>query len=122
MPLLSAATSGAHLELSFRGTAVGAYVLAGPDAGIVEASIDGGEPRPVDLYHRFSKGLHYPRTILFAEDLQAGEHRLDLRISESTSGRGHAVRILQFTVNGRPVSAEESRTSSSDGKPKRSGN
>ena len=99
--LLSADQPGAELTLTFKGTAVGAYVLAGPDAGIVEASIDGGPLKPFDLYHRFSRGLHYPRTVVFHVDLEPGEHTLTLRTSDrkNKASRGHAARILQFVAN-----------------------
>ena len=54
-----------------------------------------------DLYHRHSRGLHYPRTVMFSTDLENGKHTLVLRTSESKSRpkAGHAMRILQFTVN-----------------------
>jgi len=97
--LLCADRPGAELTLEFTGTAIGAYVLAGPDAGVAEARVDGGPPKRVDLYHRFSKGLHYPRTVMFATDLGPGKHTLHLRIAETTSSGGHAVRILQFGAN-----------------------
>jgi lysophospholipase L1-like esterase len=99
--LLCATKPGAELSLSFAGTAIGAYVLAGPDAGILEASIDGGEWRPVDLYHRFSRNLHYPRTVMFAAELKPGEHTLGLRTSAeaNSASTGHAARILQFCAN-----------------------
>ena len=32
----------ATLKLKFNGTAIGMFVVAGPDAGVVEYSIDGG--------------------------------------------------------------------------------
>ena len=90
---------GSGLTLKFSGTAVGAYVVAGPDAGVLEARVDGGEFRPVNLYHRYSKGLHYPRTVMFATDLSTGDHVLTLRIAEETSSGDHAVRIMKFVAN-----------------------
>ena len=90
---------GSGLTLKFSGTAVGAYVVAGPDAGVLEARVDGGEFRPVNLYHRYSKGLHYPRTVMFATDLSTGDHVLTLRIAGETSSGGHAVRIMKFVAN-----------------------
>jgi lysophospholipase L1-like esterase len=99
--LVHAETPGAELTLPFTGTAIGAYVLAGPDAGVLEASIDGGPVKAVDLFHRFSRGLHYPRTVVFDADLEPGEHTLTLRVSEKKNARsaGTAARILAFTAN-----------------------
>jgi len=99
IPLLCGETPGAELALEFSGTAVGAYVLAGPDAGVVKASVDGDPSRRVDLYHRFSANLHYPRTVMFATDLGPGRHTLRLRIDEESTSGGHAVRIMQFAAN-----------------------
>jgi lysophospholipase L1-like esterase len=101
IPLLCADRPGAELMLDFTGTAVGAYVLAGPDAGSVEAAVDGGPAKPVDLYHRFSRGLHYPRTVMFEADLKPGKHALTLRVSDRKDERssGTAVRVVQFVAN-----------------------
>ncbi|HWE02357.1 MAG TPA: SGNH/GDSL hydrolase family protein [Tepidisphaeraceae bacterium] len=99
IPMLTATELGAELTLKFDGTAIGAYVVAGPDAGIVEGSIDGMAFEPVDLFHRFSRGLHYPRTVMFAADLKKGEHTLTLRMSKETRSAGHAARIMDFVAN-----------------------
>ncbi len=99
--MLSAEKGGAELTLEFTGTAVGAYVLAGPDAGTVEVTIDGGQPVKVNLYHRFSRGLHYPRTVMFAADLKPASHTLLLRTTNAhhPDSTGCATRILKFAVN-----------------------
>ena len=70
-------------------------------AGIVEASIDGGQPRETDLYHRFSRGLHYPRTVMFAADLKPAKHTLLLRTTDAhhPDSAGCATRILKFVAN-----------------------
>jgi hypothetical protein len=47
--MLCAAETGAELKLAFEGTAMGLYVLAGPDAGTVEYSIDGTPSSVLDL-------------------------------------------------------------------------
>jgi lysophospholipase L1-like esterase len=99
IPMLWADRPGAELTLSFTGTAIGAYVVAGPDAGMVEARVDDRPPQEVDLYHRFSAGLHYPRTVMLGTDLPPGEHTLRLRVIEKTRSAGHAARIMQFTAN-----------------------
>ncbi len=99
IPMLSATEAGAEATLDFEGTAIGAYIVAGPDAGIAEASIDGGTFAPVNLLHRFSGGLHYPRTVMLGTDLKPGKHTLTLRISADTKSAGHAMRIIDFTAN-----------------------
>ncbi len=100
IPLLWTEKKGAELSFEFSGTAVGVYMLSGPDAGIVEVSIDGGPFLIHDLYHeKFSKGLHYPQTIMFANDLDKGTHNLQIKMLKESSGTGNAMRILNFVVN-----------------------
>jgi lysophospholipase L1-like esterase len=99
IPMLYATEPGAEATLSFEGTAIGAYIVAGPDAGIVEASIDDGPATSVNLFHHFSAGLHYPRTVMLGTDLKPGKHTLKLRVSPETKSSGHAARIIQFGVN-----------------------
>jgi lysophospholipase L1-like esterase len=101
VPLLVATEPGAELTLAFHGRAIGAYLLAGPDAGVLEASIDGGPFRAFDLLHRFSSNLHYPRTVIFNADLAPGEHALVLRVADekNSASTGHAERILAFVAN-----------------------
>jgi len=98
--LLCASKPDAKMTLDFEGTAIGAYVLAGPDAGIVETSVDGGPYKPFNLFHSFSMGLHYPRTLVFDADLKPGEHTLRLRVSleKDEQSTGHAMRVLYFVA------------------------
>lgn len=100
-PLLCAETIPAELTQAFEGTAVGAYVLAGPDAGTLIARIDGGPPREVDLYHHFSAGLHYPRTVLFADELRPGRHSLVLTLKPPSADRpqARAARLIGIVAN-----------------------
>jgi hypothetical protein len=53
----------------------------------------------VDLYHHFSKGLHYPRTVMLGMELKAGKHVLTMRVAKETKSSGHAVRVMQFVAN-----------------------
>ena len=100
VPALSATEPGAEAVLEFEGTTVGAFVVAGPDAGSVEASVDDGPAKVISIYHSYSAGLHYPRSVVFGTDLKPGKHVLKLRISGESEKGGHAARILQFEVNG----------------------
>jgi len=101
MKLLCAEQPERETSLKFKGVALGAYVLAGPDAGVIEVSIDGGPWKRVDLYHRYSRGLNYPRTVMLVADLELREHTARLRLGKESNpaSKGTAARILQFTVN-----------------------
>ncbi len=90
---------GTELTFKFKGTAIGAYVLAGPDAGTVEATVDGKPTGSHNLFHKFSGGLHYPRTVMFATDLKDSKHVVTLKMSNDTKSKGHAMRVLHFVTN-----------------------
>jgi len=97
--------AGTMLYLSFSGPLLGAFVLAGPDAGILEVSVDEEAWRKVDLYHHHSSGLNYPRSVLLAEGLHGGYHQAAIRISEekNPASKGNAATILFFEVNPPPL-------------------
>ena len=99
IPMLCATKAGAELELDFEGTALGVFTVAGPDAGTLEVSIDGSPFQSFDLYHKYSKGLHYPRSVVFNSELKPGKHHAKIRLSEKSSGKGHAARIMYFAGN-----------------------
>ena len=101
MKLLCCETPNKETIIKFSGSTLGAYVLAGPDAGIIEVSVDGGAWKSYDLYHRYSRGLHYPRTVIFAAELKESDHTARIRMSgKSNKGsKGSSARILNFTVN-----------------------
>ncbi|MEY3173288.1 MAG: hypothetical protein RLZZ436_1202 [Planctomycetota bacterium] len=92
---------GAELSCRFTGRAVGAFLLAGPDAGRLEYRIDDGPWQKLELFHHHSRGLHYPRTVMFSSNLPAGEHLLEVRLSAEhhADSKGTAARILDFVVN-----------------------
>ena len=111
VPLLHSEVPGAAATVRFDGTAVGVYVLAGPDAGQLEFRIDEGEWQAAELYHRFSKGLHYPRTVVLACGLPATTHTLEFRVgttqhADSRGGGGKhyhkmsAPWLLRFGMDG----------------------
>ena len=75
-------------------TALGLYVLAGPDAGAVEVTVPGEEPKVVQLYHDpHSKRLHYPRTVLLYRSDKPPAGPLTVKVVKGERG-GTAVRIV----------------------------
>lgn len=99
--LTVASEPGAQMTFYFQGRGIGAFVLAGPDAGILEASVDGSPFGAVDLYHHHSKGLNYPRTVMFFTELKPGFHQVTLRVAERPEGQegGNRAAILHLVVN-----------------------
>ncbi|MBC8181301.1 hypothetical protein H8E88_09260 [candidate division KSB1 bacterium] len=100
-PALIAENPGAELKFLFKGTAVGIFAAAGPDAGKIEYKIDDELFVKLDLFTKWSKGLHLPWLYLLAAGLENQEHILTLRTSDDKNedSRGNACRIFYFVVN-----------------------
>ncbi|MFH5805750.1 SGNH/GDSL hydrolase family protein, partial [Alienimonas sp. DA493] len=95
-PLLYTTDPGATLTFDPAAapfTALGLFVLAGPDAGAVEVSVPGEEPKTVQLYHEHSKGLHYPRTVLLYRSDKPPAGPVTAKVVKGDRG-GTAVRIV----------------------------
>lgn len=92
---------GNYLYGTFTGRMLGVFVLAGPDAGALEISIDGGDWKRTELYHRFSSSLNYPRSVILASGLEEGFHTVAIRTSTEAhpDSQGQAATILRFQAN-----------------------
>lgn len=102
-PVLEASRPGASLKFKFTGSAVGLLVTSGPDAGVLEYSVDGADFQKLDQFTRWSHLLHLPWVFILADELTPGKHRLQLRIAENKheKSKGQACRIHYFVVNGK---------------------
>jgi sialidase-1 len=101
VPMLISSTPGSEVTLSFEGTAIGICNVAGPDAGIIEYSIDGGDYHAKDLFSPWSDNLYLNQYLMFDEALSPSKHILKVRISESKNekSKGHTCQIVHFLVN-----------------------
>jgi pimeloyl-ACP methyl ester carboxylesterase/lysophospholipase L1-like esterase len=99
--VLEASQPGASLTLNFEGKAIGVLVTSGPDAGIIEYSIDGSEFAKADQFTPWSSGLHLPWVVMLEDKLQDGKHTLSLRMSadKNSNSTGTSCRIHQFVAN-----------------------
>ena len=99
--LLCAERAGAEARFKFTGSALSLYILAGPDAGIVECELDGGAPFRANAFHHYSAGLHYPCSLLLASELSSGEHTATIRVApeKDANSKGTALRILEIGTN-----------------------
>ena len=47
-PMIYSSTAGAKLSIKFTGTAIGAYMLSGPDTAIIKATVDGKQSKEIE--------------------------------------------------------------------------
>lgn len=106
-PALWSEHPGAQLDFSFRGSATGLFLTAGPDAGDIETSVDGG-PFVKSRLRADYGSLHYPYVHMIADGLDDDLHNVRLRIVPSARG-GTAVRIHRVSVNSAPWKMFERR-------------
>jgi len=101
IPMLAATKPGATLELDFKGTAVGILVVAGPDVGVLEFTIDRGSRRRLDQFTKWSHSLHIPWAYILDAELKPGPHKLTLTTTDQKhpNSKGYAVRIVKFLAN-----------------------
>lgn len=97
LPVLRSDEEGNYLYFTFSGSMLGAFVLAGPDSGSLEVSIDAGEWKSVELYHQHSGKLNYPRSVILADDLSNSYHQAAIRTAKGEGGA--TATILYFEVN-----------------------
>ena len=101
VPMLVADKPSSSFELTFTDQTIGIAVVAGPDAGIINYSIDGKDYPALDLYTPWSKGLHLPWYLLLGDGLAPGKHTLKLQVSSlhNDQSKGTACRIVYFLLN-----------------------
>ncbi|WPJ97983.1 alpha/beta fold hydrolase [Coraliomargarita algicola] len=102
VPMIYSSQAHAKLTIDFEGTAIGAYMLAGPDAGILRCTVDGEQSQEIDTLHRYS-GFNYPMTVMFFNELAPGSHSLEIEILDNRPGPikagGTALRVIDFVAN-----------------------
>jgi len=54
------------------------------------------EKQEFELYHHYSRNLHYPRSVIFAKNLKFGKHNIELE--PLISGNRNAIRIMEFCI------------------------
>ena len=101
VPMLICTDPGKILKFEFTGTAAGIAIASGPDAGIIEYSVDGNAWKSLNLYTQWSGSLHLPWFLTLADDLKAGQHSLSVKMSsnKNPASKGTVCRIRYFYVN-----------------------
>ena len=96
VPMLVTETAGSSLSFDFEGRAVGIFCAAGPQACILEYSVDGAPFKKLDTYTDWSRKLYIPWVYLFETELVPGHHNLRLRVAK---GDKTGCQIRNFVVN-----------------------
>lgn len=101
VPALVATEPGAEFEFTFTGSGCGLFIAAGPDAGRIEFSIDGGAYRPLETFTNWSAGLHLPWALILDDTLKSGPHTARVRIASDhdPKGTGTALRVFHLLLN-----------------------
>ena len=103
VPMLVGESPGNSFELYFKGSAIGLFVVAGPDTGIIEYRVDDGKWEAKDTFTRWSGGIHLPALYVLAAELDKKKtHKLEVRIAKqkNKNSKGNACRVVNIAVNG----------------------
>lgn len=101
VPALVATEPGAEFEFGFDGRGVGLMVTSGPDAGMLESSVDGSSWKRTETFTPWSTSLHLPWAIILDDGLASGHHTVRVRIATGNNPQstGTALRVQQLLLN-----------------------
>lgn len=101
VPMLVGDYKGKIIKFQFEGNAVGIAVAAGPDAGIIEYSIDDSRWQKKDLFTQWSNNLYLPWYYTLDSGLKNGKHILQIRVAKEKNpeSTGNKCIIRYFYVN-----------------------
>jgi sialidase-1 len=101
VPMLVGDYPGKIIKFEFKGNAVGIAVAAGPDAGIIEYSIDDSKWQKKDLFTQWSKNLYLPWFYTLGSGLKNGKHMLQIRLTDekNSESTGNKCVLRYFYLN-----------------------
>jgi sialidase-1 len=82
VPMLVGDFPGKIIKFQFKGNAVGIAVAAGPDAGIIEYSVDNSDWKKQDLFTEWSQSLYLPWYYTLDSGLKSKKHTLQIRLTD----------------------------------------
>jgi sialidase-1 len=102
VPMLVGEYPGKIIKFQFEGNAVGIAVAAGPDAGIIEYSIDESDWKKMDLFTQWSSNLYLPWFYTLGSGLKSGKHTLQIRLTNErnpeSTGNKCVLRYFYFNA------------------------
>jgi sialidase-1 len=102
VPALVALEPDAEIEIPFQGRGVGIFIGAGPDSAQLEVSCDGGAPKKVETFTRWSSGLYLPWALMLEDDVPPGPHVVRVKVlgEHHPKSQGTALHIFRILENG----------------------
>lgn len=102
VPMLVGTFPGKIIKFHFEGNAVGIAVAAGPDAGIIEYSVDDSDWKKQDLFTDWSENLYLPWFYTLDSGLKKGKHTLQIRLTDEKNSKSTGTKciIRYFYFNG----------------------
>jgi sialidase-1 len=101
VPMLVGDYPGKIIKFQFKGNAVGIAVASGPDAGIIEYSIDESDWKKQDLFTQWSTNLYLPWFYTLGSGLKSGKHTLQIRLTveKNPESNGNKCVLRYFYFN-----------------------
>jgi len=96
VPMLITDKQGASLLIKFYGRAVGIFCVAGPQACVLEYSVDGLPFKTLNTFTEWSDNLYLPWVYMFETELTSAHHTLHLCIAK---GDKTECQIRNFVIN-----------------------
>ena len=93
--MLTSEKNGATIKVKFIGSIFGVYWLKAPDSGMIEWSIDGGEPQKLSAWDKSSASASRGTYNILSDKLTYGEHMLEIKVlgEHDPNSKGNFVRI-----------------------------
>jgi lysophospholipase L1-like esterase len=99
--ILISSTPGSQQTISFTGSTIGLYWIAGPDAGEFDYQIDAGASKTVSTSDRYSANSYRPFYRILESDLAPGPHTMTITVlrEHDIYSTGTTIRIGKLMVN-----------------------
>lgn len=99
--MLTTNEPNSEFTLEFEGSAIGILCASGPDAGMLEYSVDGAPAKVLNTFTNWSNALYIPWAFMFEKELPKGSHTLRVKMLEGKDprSRGTGLHIRNFLVN-----------------------
>lgn len=94
VPMLAGDFPGKIIKFQFKGNAVGIAVAAGPDAGIIEYSIDNSDWKKQDLFTEWSQSLYLPWYYTLDSGLKNSKHTLQIKLTDEKNPKSTGTKCI----------------------------